>query len=123
MRLSSVIISYFVVGAVMWGAGIIDWAQIGIAEFFISDPAAGTPNPDAAGELEGMGGPIQSAAGTLTGPLLAIWVVVRDFVGFLFWPITVLASIGAPAEVVLLLGGTPTVAFFMGFIRVIRESA
>lgn len=123
MRLSSVVIGYFVIGAVMWGSGVIDYSQVGIVEFFVSDPTTATVNAQSTGALEGMGGPIQQAAGSLTGPLLAIWVVIRDFVGFLFWPITVLASVGAPPRVVLLFGGTPTVAFFMGFIRVIRESA
>lgn len=114
--------TYFVVGAVMWGAGIIDWSQIGLVEMIMADPG-GDVNPGVQQDLESAGGPIQNAAQSVGGPVLAVFQLIVGIIGYMFWPITVLASQGAPAEAILLLGGVPTVAFWMGVIRMLRESA
>jgi len=70
-----------------------------------------------------MGNSIVDVAGGLVGPVLAVWNVITELIAVLFWPVVTLRSTGAPPSVVVLLGGTPTVAFFMGVVRTVRESA
>ena len=124
-RLSAAVVSYFVIGAVMWGSGVLDpSASLGVVDVFFQfngDTVAAAEQPSTL--LGQMGSSVDDVAGTLTGPILAVWKPIREIIGVLFWPVTTLISINAPPEIVVLLGGTPTVVFFMGVIRTIRESA
>jgi hypothetical protein len=125
-RLTSVVISYFVLGAVRWGAGILDTGtSLGVVDIFFNVGADGTVAAAEQPEtlLGQVGSTVGDVAGGLIGPILAVWTALREIIGVLFWPVTVLVAINAPAEIVVLFGGTPTVAFFMGVIRTIRESA
>jgi hypothetical protein len=124
-RLGSVVITYFVIGAVMWGSGLLDAGQLGVAEIFFDFGADGTvqASQQPQGLLDAMGNSIVDVAGGLVGPVLAVWNVLTELISVLFWPVVALRSTGAPTSAVVLLGGTPTVAFFMGIIRTVRESA
>jgi len=124
-RLGSVVITYFVIGAVMWGSGILDAGQLGVAEIFFDFGPDGAvqSSEEPQGLLDSMGNSIDDVAGGLVGPVLAVWNVLTQLITVLFWPVAALRSTGAPTSVVVLLGGTPTVAFFMGIIRTVRESA
>lgn len=123
MRFANIVVAYFVVGALMWGAGVISWQQAGIGGMFIDQ----NPNTDrievngtTSQDLKDAGGPIRQAANTVTGGLLAIWNLMVRLIGFLTWPITVAQSVAMPPRLVVMLGGTPTVAFFATLLRVIR---
>ena len=124
-RLGSVVITYFVIGAVLWGSGLLEAGQLGVAEIFFDFSESGgvEASQEPQGLLDSMGNSIVDVAGGLVGPVLAVWNVLTQLISVLFWPVSALRSTGAPAEVVVLLGGTPTVAFFMGVIRTVRESA
>ncbi len=128
-RFSSILIVYFIIGAVMWGGGAIVWADAGVGNFIIDepsdfdDPNAQGVNSEASGALEKLGQPIQNLVGTIGGGLIAIWNLMVQFIGYLFWPITVLQSAGAPTRVVVLGGGSLVIAFIGSFIRTIRTSA
>jgi hypothetical protein len=125
VRFGEVVLTYFVIGAVMWGAGLIDGGQLGVADIFFDISQNGTvqPSSEPQGLLEAMGNSIIDVAGGLVGPVLAVWNVITELAAVLFWPVAVLRGAAAPPSVVVLLGGTPTVAFFMGIIRLVRESA
>lgn len=125
VRFGEVVLTYFVIGAVMWGAGLIDGGQLGVADIFfdISETGAVTASEEPQGLLDAMGNSIIDVAGGLVGPVLAVWNVITELAAVLFWPVVALRTTGAPASVVVLLGGAPTVAFFMGIIRLVRESA
>ena len=124
-RLGSVVITYFVIGAVLWGSGLLEAGQLGVAEIFFDFSESGgvEASQEPQGLLDSMGNSIVDVAGGLVGPVLAVWNVLTQLISVLFWPVSALRSTGAPTEVVVLLGGTPTVAFFMGVIRTVRESA
>lgn len=122
-RFGRIIVVYFVIGAVMWGGGAIAWSESGLNTLIIEDPATGQVNEDTTTQLEDTGGPLRQAAQSFGGPVLAIWNIVVKFIGYLFWPITVLQSVNAPPRLVVLLGGTPSIAFLGGIIRLIRNSA
>lgn len=122
-RFGSLILVYFVIGAVMWGGGAIVWSEAGVGTLIIEDPQTGTVNDDTVDELEDAGGPIRQAAEQIGGPVLAIWNIIIKFIGYLFWPITVLQAVNAPPRITVLLGGTPSIAFLGGIIRLIRDSA
>jgi hypothetical protein len=124
MRFSTIILAYFVVGAVMFGGGAIDYEEAGVATFFVEEDG-GTFGPDeeTAGELEGLGGAIQQLLGEFIGAIQLVYNLIVSLLGFLNWPLVVLSSANAPPMAVLLLGGTFTAAFYMSVIRLIQSSA
>jgi len=127
-RFAAVILAYFVIGATMWGGGVIQWDDTGIGGLIITDPGAEKGesvkvNENTSSTLEQSGGPIRQAAGSVAGPILAIWNFIVQFIGFLFWPVTVLQSVTAPTRVVVLAGGAVSVMFLGAIIRLIRRSA
>jgi len=122
-RFSAILLAYFVIGAVMWGGGAIVWADSGVGGLIITDPADGDVNRETGEQLEQSSGPIENAITSFGAPLLAIWNLLVKFIGYLFWPITVLQSANAPPRVVVLLGGSFTVVFLGAVIRLIRRSA
>jgi len=122
-RFGEIIMVYFVIGAMMWGGGAIAWSETGLNNLIIEDPQTAEVNEETSGELEDAGGPIREAAQTFGGPVLAIWNIVVQFIGYLFWPIVTLQSVGAPPRLTVLLGGAPSVIFLGSVIRLIRNSA
>lgn len=124
-RFSGVIITYFVLGVMMYGAGLVDPGSLGVLDVFfdVSEDGAVTTKEEPEGLLGKMGGTLQQVAGGLFGPILAIWEVVSGLIGLLFWPVSVLMRLGAPPEIILLFGGVPSVAFFVSVIRLVKESA
>lgn len=125
MRFSNILLAYFVMGAVMWGGGVLAWDEAGVGQFFIEDPGQNTSiNEQTSSQLGNLGGPIQAAAGSFAGGgLIAIWNILVQLIGYLFWPIVALLSVNAPPRVVVLIGGTPVVAFFGTLLRLVRQSA
>lgn len=122
-RFGNILLVYFVIGAVMWGGGAIIWSETGLNTLIVEDPQTGEVNENTSSQLEDAGGPIREAAQAFGGPVLAIWNIVVQFVGYLFWPIATLQSVGAPPRLVVLLGGAPSVAFLGAVVRLIRNSA
>jgi len=122
-RFGNILLVYFVIGAMMWGGGAIVWSETGLNTLIVEDPQAGSVNENTSNQLEDAGGPIREAAQAFGGPVLAIWNIVVQFVGYLFWPIATLQSVGAPPRLVVLLGGTPSIAFLGAVVRLIRNSA
>lgn len=126
MRFSNVIMAYFIIGAVMWGGGVIAWSDAGVGSLFIEDPDGDTvgTNSSTADALESISGPIKQAASTVGGAgLLAVLGLFVKLFSFLFWPITTLIGVGAPISVTVLFGGSLTTAFYVSLIRVVRGSA
>jgi len=123
MRFSNIALAFFLMGAVMWGGGAISWDDAGVGGLIIDDPATGSVNEETTENLENAGGPIQNALSSVgAGGLIAVWNLVVRFIGFFFWPITVLSSNGVPPRIWVPLGGAPTMAFYGGFLRLIRTS-
>lgn len=122
-RFGNILLVYFVIGAVMWGGGAIVWSETGLNTLIIENPQTGEVNEQTSGQLEDAGGPIREAAKTFGGPVLAIWNIVVQFIGFLFWPIVTLQSTGAPPRLTVLLGGSVSIVFLGSILRLIRNSA
>jgi len=124
-RFAQVLLAYFVIGAVMWGGGAIVWEEAGVGGLIIEDVSGENVdvNENTSDQLERSGGPIREAASAFGGPILAIWNFVVRFIGFLFWPVTVLQTVNAPPRAVVLAGGSLSVMFLGGVIRLIRRSA
>lgn len=128
MRFGHVVMAYFVIGTLMWGAGLITWDDSGVGSIIIDDPYGNSEdqvtNEETGGALEQAGGAIREAAAAVGGAgLLAVWDFLAGLTGFLFWPVTVLISVNAPAEFIGLFGGVPTLGFYLGLLRMIRGSA
>jgi hypothetical protein len=124
MRFGAIIMAYFVIGAVLWGGGVIAWSQAGVAGTFIDDPENAETNEKTGQQLERLGGPIDQLADTVTGGgMLAVWNILLNLISFLFWPIMTLWRVGAPAEATVLLGGSLTTGFYVSLIRMVRGSA
>jgi len=123
VRLGQVAITYFVIGVVMYGSGIIGWEDAGIASYFFSTPGAGTVDAGVVADLEEMGGAIGAVGTAVVGPILAIWGFITGILGFVAWPVGVLAGRGAPDAVVMLMGGTLVAAFVFGVIDTVKQAA
>lgn len=122
MRFSNVAMAYFVIGAVMFGAGVIDYDRSGLAQIMFTNSGDElNTNSTVASGIENIKGNT-GLIGTLGGGLLLVWDLLILFIGAAFWPVTVLLSVGAPTRVTLLLGGTFVIAFIAAFIRLLRRS-
>lgn len=122
VRYEDVILAYFIIGVIMWGGGAIDYGETGLVGQFISSTGGGGDpvevNEEAAQQLEQSGGPIQEAAQQIGGSaLLAVWNLIAGTIGYLFWPVGVLVGSNAPPQASILFGGSLTVAFFGGIVR------
>jgi len=123
MRLSSILMAYLIIGAVMWGGGVIAYDDAGVAGYLVEDPEAQELNENVTDELQNSRGPIQEAAGAIGGGgLLAVWNLVSGLFGFFFWPVTTLMNLGAPPAATVLLGGTLSLGFLLGIIRIVASS-
>lgn len=118
-RFEEVGLSYFVIGVMFYGSGLIDWSDAGLATYFFSSPGSAAVDAGAIAGLNSTGGAIESAATAVVGPILAIWNLLTSIIGFIAWPAGVLNGAGAPWEVTVLLGGSLVVAFFFGIINVV----
>lgn len=123
MRFSSIMVTYFLIGAILWGAGFVSYGDAGPVEVFVNDPIAGVVEDSIVSDLESMGGPISNVVGTLGGGLLAVWGFLTNFLDLVFWPYTTLHANGAPPRVSLVLGGGVVAAFVGAIIRTVRGTA
>jgi hypothetical protein len=122
VQFSQILVTYFVIGAVMWGGGAIAWGETGLVGQFIEDPGGPNSqveaNQQTGDQLARSGGPIQEAAQSVGGSgLLAVWNIVAGIIGFAFWPVGVLVSVDAPPRLIVLAGGSMSTAFVAGVIR------
>lgn len=123
-RFTDVIVTYFVAGVVMWGSGFIEFESADLVAHFLSFSGGGVAGDSGVeSELTDMQGPIGNTINTLGGGLLAIGTFVFDLITFAFWPVEVLNTVGAPTVIVALVGGTLSVVFIGGFMRMIRGQA
>lgn len=115
---------YFLMDAVMWGGGAIAWDKVGVGALVLDvDGSKVEANESTTGDLEKIGGPIQEAQTSVSGGgLIAILYIVFKVLGFIFWPIAVTISQGMPIEVIVLLGGTPSIGMLGAAIQMIRRS-
>lgn len=124
MQFSNLIMAYFVIGAVMWGGGAIDYQESGVAAFFVDNNSGDVAGSEQAeSNLSGIGGAIQSVVDMFAGPLIIIWNLVVGLTAFMHWPIVVLEGNNAPPSVTVLLGGGFVVGFYMSLIGLVTRSA
>ena len=124
MRFSTVVLAYFVIGAVMLGGGAIDYQDAGVAQFFVEhDSGSFAPSDQTQSELEKAGGAIGQLVGEFIGAVQLVYNLVVGLLGFLNWPLIVLAGANAPPMAVLLIGGTFSAAFYLSVIRLFQSSA
>lgn len=125
MRFGNVILGYFVIGALMWGGGVIAWDDAGVAQMFVDDPTNPEPNEERQQDVQGIDGRISQIVGSFASALglFAVWNILVKFVAYLFWPITVLNSVAAPPRIVVLLGGALTTMFHLALLRAVRGSS
>lgn len=118
----NIVMTYFILGVVMWGSGLVRFEDTGVVGFFFEDGTAGGPGVQAFDQLQqtlGSVGAIFGLADLFAGTIVAMVSFVTELITFMFWPFVVLQSSGVPTEVSLLLGGPPTVAFFFGLFHVL----
>lgn len=123
MKLSQVLIAYFLVGALMWGGGVIDWADAGVADLIVTPGNNSVQtNSSTGGDVTGLDDPIRSSDSDV-GLLTALLGLIAKLAGYLFWPVTVLLSVEAPAEIVVIAGGGMSVAFLGALMRFVSRQA
>lgn len=130
MQLSDVVLIYFVIGAVMVGAGTVSLGATGgdgagIVGFFVeqNDQGEVEATGNATSQIDKTGGAISTIVSLAVGAALLVWNLANGLFGFIHWPILALTQANAPPMAVILLGGSFTVAFYMAVIGLIWRSA
>jgi len=124
MQFTRLVVLYFVLGAVMFGGGAVTWDDTGPTKYFVSNDAVGvSPDDRARQNLGGVAGAISSLVGQFGAPLILVWNLVVGLVSFLNWPLFVMMENSVPPRVTVLLGGSLTVMFYGGIVRLVRSSA
>ena len=121
MNLQKVVMAYFLIGSVLWAGGAVPWTDAGVGGLFVD--ASGTDvatNESVAEDVGNSEGVISEFVRATVGPAVAALRIIGGVLNYLFWPVTTLSAAGAPTELVVLLGGTPTVALFMAVARFVR---
>jgi len=120
---TNVVMAYFVIGAVMWGGGVLAWQQTGVAQAVIENPETGDVNEELSQTAQRQGNIVDQISALAAGPIQLVFNLAGALLAYLFWPITALLVTGAPMRITVLLGGAPTLAFYLGLIRLVRTSA
>jgi hypothetical protein len=123
MRLSNIILVYFMIGAILWGGGVISWQENDAGAVFLKTPDSNTVqgNSSVTGDVHGLGDPISQALSTVAGgSLIAVWSFIKKLIGLTFWPVTVMIAMGAPVRLQVLIGGSMSLMFVMAFLKVFR---
>lgn len=124
VRTSDIIIVYFVVGALLFGGGVVTWDNSGPTQFFVNIGGGDvTADNGPADNLTGVSGAITSLVGSFGGPVILVWNLFAGLVAYFHWPLFVLTDANAPPRVTVMIGGTLTVMFYMSVIRLVRSSA
>lgn len=126
MRFGHILVAYFLIGAVMWGGGVIGFEQIGVGGLFLDQGPTGdglVVNETQVDEFESVGGVAATASQLFGGGLLAALQFILGILAFMFWPVVTLMRVGAPPQVTAVAGGALLMAFVAGFLRVLRQSA
>lgn len=124
MQFTRILVVYLVLGALMFGGGAVSWDDTGPTKYFLSKDEVGvTPDDQPSQTLGGVAGAITSLVGQFGAPLILVWNLVVGLVSFLHWPIFVMVENAVPPRVTVLLGGSLTVMFYGGIVRLVRSSA
>lgn len=124
MRFRQVILAYFLIGAVMYGGGIIDWDNAGISTWFIENGDGNVGVEDqTTSNLSGVGNAIKSLVDAFGGPIILVWNLVVGLIGYLHWPVVALQSNNAPPRLVIVMGGGLVVSFYMSIVGLVMSGS
>lgn len=124
VRFSNIILTYLVIGGVMFGGGAIGWTDIGAAQFFVDGEPGNLDGSEESKEQVGsVGSSISNLADLAVGPIVFVFNLAVNLVVYLNWPLTVLIDNNAPPSAVLLIGVPLTAAFYLSIIRLVKTSA
>jgi len=124
VRFSNIVLTYLVIGGVMFGGGAVDWGNIGAAKYFVDgQPGDLSPGDDTTEKLTGVSGAIKSIVDQFAGPLVIVWNLLVGLITYMNWPVVVMMSNNVPPSLTILLGIPLTAAFYLSLIRVVRTSA
>lgn len=120
VRFRNVVMAYFIIGAVMYGGGVISYQDAGMTNLIVEDEQ-GDLNEGLIDQLDSLPDVLKETLDSVgASALLAVIDIVLNIMEFVFWPIVVLQAVGAPFVVVLLFGGSLVVALFVGFLGFLR---
>lgn len=124
MQFRNIILAYFVIGAFMYGSGLVAWSDAGLSGVFIDNDNTGvSPDEETTQNLNNTGGAIAGLVDTFGGPILIIWSLIDGLLGFIHWPVVVLAANNAPPRIIILLGGGFVVGFYMSLVGLVMSGA
>lgn len=123
MRFDTIVLAYFVIAAMMWGGGVLDYEETGMTQLMITNNESGVgANPAIQNQVEQIEGN-SGLIGTLGGGILLVWDLFIQFLGAMLWPITGLNAVGAPPVVTVALGGPFFLAFVITIIVLLMRRA
>lgn len=127
MRLGSMVMTYFLIGALVLAGGVVPPAETGLVQQFI-DTGDHSVNEDqvsaeGGGFLSNLVTPVENALNTVAGGgLIAVLNKIDAFLGYIAWPYTLLNYWNAPWQLTYLIAGPLSVGFTIGGLRVLRSS-
>lgn len=122
MNLGELVLAYFVIGAVMFGGGAIDFDEAGITKLMISNEGGEVGIADSFIAQWKSITTSPTIFESIGGAMIMIWDLLVLFLGGAFWPVLVMASNDSPTTVTVLLGGSFAMAFVVAGLRFIRSS-
>lgn len=130
MNFKKIILAYFVIGAVMFGGGVIAMDDTGLAQWFIDtdgdqvsvEERVSNNDDDTKSKFEELGNSIKSVVNAFGGPLILVWNTVTGLIGYMHWPVVVLASNNAPPKITILVGGSFVAAFYVSIVGLVMSS-
>lgn len=124
MQMGNLVLAYFVIGAMMWGGGVLTFEEAGVITAVVTtddgrvDPAQAFS--DAIDRQDSIIGGVVSAFG---GGLLIVWNLIKIIFDFIHWPIITLSENHAPPEITVLLGGGMTLSFYIAVAILVSRSS
>lgn len=124
MRMGNLVLAYFVIGAMMWGGGVLTFEEAGVITAVVTtDDGRVAPAEAFANRIDQQNSIIGGVVSAFGGGLLIVWNLVKIIFDFIHWPIITLSENHAPPALTVLLGGGMTLSFYIAIAILVSRSS
>lgn len=124
MRIGNLILAYFVIGAMMWGGGVLTFEEAGVITAVVTtDDGRVDPGEAFSETIDRQDSIIGGVVSAFGGGLLIVWNLIKIVFDFIHWPIITLSENHAPPEITALLGGGMTLSFYIAVVTLVSRSS
>ena len=124
MRIGNLVLAYFIIGAMMWGGGVLTFEEAGVITSVVSnDQGQIDPAGAFAQKINQQNSVIGGVVSAFGGGLLIVWNLIFILLKFIHWPLVTLSENFAPPELTVLLGGGMTLSFYIAVATLVSRSS